>query len=337
LLLNEKRIPVMANAALQTSRFGFQKIGAEQGFESGDYDFMLDTVDALLGGPASKFWFVNQATGSDSAGGTSAHPFATVQRAVDAATANGATGWQIIVSPGSYDETVTIARPIFGSYAGQIVGAGPKGSVAIAPSTTDAGAIINHADDMALINIGAAANGTGMAILNTGARFNYVGGKFENDDGTGLCVRMTLGTVAQRAAHTHGGGADCSLLACEFAWAASGLQLMGTDYGAVTELRVEGCYFHDLATSHILEAVGSGGSAAVMFNSLLLRNNVHGRDEAGSEPTNYILLNGDNANSGLVAGCQFPTALAGGLNLVSTKLIWAGNLHTGGISTGQPR
>lgn len=326
----------MVNVLLQTPRFAFQKIGVSQEIEPDDYNTMLDTLDALLVGPSGKSWFVNGATGSDAAVGSAAHPFATVQHAVDAATVNNATGWAIFVAPGSYDETVTIARPTIGSFAGQIIGYGPKGSVALAPSTVNAGALINHADDITLINFGAAANGTGTAVINTGARFNAYGSKFENDDGTGLCVQMTLGTVAQRAAKTRGGGADCALLGCELAWAASGLELTCTDYGAVTELRVEGCYFHDLDTKHILETVGSGGSAAVMFNSLLLRNNVHGRDEAGTEPTDYILLNGSNANAGLVTGCQFPSALAGGKNLVSTLLLWVGNLHTGGISTTQP-
>jgi hypothetical protein len=147
---------------------------------------------------------------------------------------------------------------------------------------------------------------------------------------------MTLGTVAQHAAHTKGNGADCLFESCEFAWAASGVELVCTDYGSVTELQIVNCWFHDLDTKHIYETVGSGGSAAVMYKTLLLQGNVHMKDEAGTAPTDYVLLNGNNGNTGLMTGCVFPQALAGGKVLVSTALVVAGCFFTGGISTAQP-
>jgi hypothetical protein len=275
-------------------------------------------------------WYVGGPSASDfNAGTTPQSGFGTFSKALSKVS----SGQVIGVLPGTYDEIVTISRSLSGI---SIIGLGGLGSAAIAPSGANDTGITNHADDMLLVNIGGAGLGTGTGIVNTGSRLRCVGCKFENDDGTGLAAQMTLGTVAQIAAGTRGKGSDCSLVGCEFAWAASGLQLSGTDFGAVTELQVVNGWFHDLATSHISEAVGSGGAAGVMFNSIRIQGNTFQTDEAGSQPTNYILLNGANTNTGIVCGNFFPTALNAGLNLVSTALLWVGNLHPAGLSTTQP-
>jgi hypothetical protein len=268
--------------------------------------------------------------------GTNSRTMSPDYPTISAAIAAAASGYTIAIQPGSYDEAVSITRSSGGIDGLCLVGLGNPGDVAIAPSATNAGALVNDVDDLTLINVGLASNGTGTALVNTGARLRALGCKIENDDGTGLCVQMTLGTVAQRAAHTKGGGADCRFNGCEFAWAASGLTITCTDYGAVTELQILNSWFHDLDTKHILETVGSGGSAAVMYNSLLIQGNIFGRDEAGNQPTDYIILNGSNANTGMASGNFFPTAINGGKNLVSTLLFWVSNFHTGGISTAQP-
>lgn len=297
--------------------------------QRGDVLFDSRSIAAMLA--VGNVWFVNGATGNNTSGiGSSALPYQTISKALTVA----ASGDVISVAPGSYNETLTIPRS-FGDGL-TIIGQGNQGSIGLAPTTTNAGAVINDADDVTFINVGMAANGTGSALINTGARMRAFSCKLENDDGTGLCAQMTLGTVAQRDAHTKGGGADCLFSACEFAWAASGVKVTGTDYGALTELRIQGCRFHDLATSHILESVGSGGSAAVTYASLEIVGNTFGPDEAGAMPTKFILLNANNANSGLVTGNSFPTALNSTLNLVSTKLFWVGNFHPAGLSTAQP-
>lgn len=278
-------------------------------------------------------WFVDSSNGRDTFGGvTLEKPFLTIQRAVDKASPGDA----IMIAPGSYDETVTIDRPSGGSMALVMIGLGPKGSVAIAPTSSNAGALVNHADDVSLFNVGLAAVGTGAALVNTGSRLRAFGCKLENDDGTGECAQMTLGTVAQDAAGTRGNGADCLLYGCEFAWAASGIELVCTDYGAVTELQVVNSWFHDLDANHIYETVGSGGSAGVMYASLKLQGNVHQTNEAGTAPAKYVLLNGNNANSGIMTGCVFPQAAAGGKVLLSTALVCVGSYFTDGLSTGQP-
>jgi hypothetical protein len=283
------------------------------------------------GGPV---FFVNPYASGNGNGSSPSQAFTTVQRAVNAVgSQRGAT---IILAPGSYDEAVVISRPTNGSLALTIQGMGGKGDVGIAPTATNAGALVNDADDVTLVNVGLAANGTGVALVNTGARLRLWGCKLENDDGTGSCADMTLGTVAQRAAGTKGGGADCSLNGCEFAWAANGVIMTCTDYGAVTELQIRDGWFHDMDTKHITEAVGSGGSAAVTFASLLIAGCMFAENEAGVAPTNYIDLNADNANSGSIFGCYFPEAINGGKVLVGTGTIVVGSYFTGGINAAQP-
>lgn len=280
---------------------------------------------------AGATWFVSGANGNDTTkGGVSrGTSFATIGKAIVSA----GPGDTIVVSPGSYDEAVVIPR---GKGPLTIVGLGNKGDVGISPSAANAVALTNDADDVTLQNLDLNANGTGKAFVNTGSRLRAYGCKFENDDGTGECAQMTIQTVAQRAAGTKGNGADCRLEGCEFAWAADGVEIVCTDQGAVTELQIVDCWFHDMDGHHIKETVGSGGAAGVMYASLLLQGNTHSRNEAGVAPTDYVLLDGDNANSGTVAGCLFPEALAGGKVLLSTKLISVGNFFTDGVSSGQP-
>ena len=259
--------------------------------------------------------------------------YQTIQAGINAALKGGS----VIVYPkgdgSGYDETVTIPRTKPNL---SIIGAGGKGAVFIEPSTEDAAGMVVHADDITLINIGVAGEDETVgvyALAGSGSRFRAYGCKFE---GSEQQVRWGPGTVAQEAAGTHGNGADVLLENCEFCWGANGIVLVCTDYGAVTQFRVINPKFHNLSVKHVTEVVGSGGSAAVMFTNLEINGGVFDDLEDGTDPTNYIDLNGDNANTGIVTKCSFPVALNSGLNLVSTALKWVGNLHPAGLSTGQP-
>lgn len=280
-------------------------------------------------------FFVDPTNGSDGYAGTFDNPFATVQRAVNLSRAGGTIG----LAPGEYDEEVVIARAAGGDqlYALNnltIYAYGGRGSAYIATSTTNGVALTNHTDDLTLINVGCDGDGTGAGLINDGSRLRAYGCKIEGDD---VACQMTLGTVAQEAAGTHGRGADCLFdQNCEFAWAAQGLLITCTDYGAVTELQVANSNFHDHSAAAIDESVGSGGSAAVLYQGLRVNNCIFNDLEDGTAPTAFILLNDNNANAGMVTQCAFPTAINSGKNLVSTALHWVSNFHTGGISTGQP-
>lgn len=278
-----------------------------------------------------RYIFVSPSGAAGHRGDSLTRSFNTVQAAVDAATA----GSVILVAPGGYDETVTISRTA--AHAGlTIMGMGGRGAAYIEPSTEDADGMIVHADDVTLINIGVAGEDTtagNVALEVSGSRFRAYSCKFE---GGAKQLVIGPGTVAQEAAGTHGNAGDSLFVDCEFCWGTDGIHLTCTDYGAVTQGRLERCRFHNLSGKHITETVGSGGSAAVTFQNITVHKCTFDDLDDGTAPTNYIDLNGDNANTGVVSQCVFPTAINSGLNLVSTAMHWVSNYHTGGVSTGQP-
>ena len=279
--------------------------------------------------PAGTPWYVSSTTGSNSnTGKTSSLPVATISKAVASASANDT----ILIAPGAYDETVTIPRTLSKL---TLWGMGGRGSAFIDPSTEDAAGMIVHADDITLINLGVAAEDdtSAAALTVTGSRFRAYSSKIE---GGAKQVVIGPGTVAQEAAGTHGRAGDCAFYDCEICWGTQGFVLTGTDFGAVTQLRIYDCDFHDLSTSSIDEATGAGGAAGVHFFGLWVRRCNFDDAEDGTAPTAFILLNDDNANAGNVSNCTFPTAINSGKNLVSTALHWISNYHTGGVSTGQP-
>lgn len=251
-----------------------------------------------------------------------------IQAAIDEAAA----GDTILIEPGSYTEQLTIARTKSNL---TLISIGGRGAAFTEPTTEDAGGLICHADDVTIVGLGIAAEDdtSAASMLITGSRFRGYGMKVE---GGADQVVIGPGTVAQEAAGTHGVGADWLFEDCEFCWGTDGIVLTCTDYGAVTQGRIRRSLFHNLSGKHLTEAVGSGGAAAVAFQNIWVEECVFSPSDAGDLPTNFIDLNGDNANTGVVARCVFPTAIDSAKNLVSTAMLWVSNYHTGGISTGQP-
>jgi hypothetical protein len=250
----------------------------------------------------------------------------SIQAAIDEAQA----GDVIYIEAGEYDEEVSIP---FGTNNITLVGIGGRGGAFIAPSAANPTALTVHGNDITVINVGCEGSGTGKGLRVTGARFRAYGSKFE---GGAEAVRIGPGTAAQVDVSA-GDGADGLFEDCEFAWSARGLMIAASDYGAVTQLRVRNCRFHNLTTAHIDE-VGAGGgvTASIQYRNLEIKDNVFDRDENGAEPTQYVLLNDDNTNTGIVTGNRFPSAINGGKNLVSTACYWVSNFHTGGVSAAQP-
>lgn len=293
-------------------------------------------LPGILGANGDNVLWVDSANGSVNGSGTQQdNAFSTIQAAVDRILAFGSAGSFILVAPGQYDETVTIARNANLTNL-TIIGLGGRGAAFIEPTTEDASGMLVHSDDVSLYNLGVAGEDetSAIALTVTGARFRAYGCKFEG----GLTqILIGPGTVAQEAAGTHGTGADGLFDDCEICWGTNGFVLQGTDYGGCTQLRIRKCRFHDLTAESVGENVGSGGSAAVTFFGLVVDDSVFEEAEDGTQPTNWFDLDADNANTGIVTGCKFTVALAGtAKNVVSTAVIWTGNFHTGGISTGQP-
>lgn len=273
-------------------------------------------------------YFVDPVNGSDSNrnGLSWQEAFATIQKAVTTMSSYD----RALIAPGSYDEQITIARS---KSKIELIALGGRGAAFVEPSASNPVALTNEADDVTIIGLGLAGSGTGSALVNRGRRFRARGAKLE---GGGSSVKLTLGTAAQIAALTHGKGDDVRFDDCEFAWGSKLVELICTDYGALTQAKFYDCEFHNQGAAAFEESNGSGGAAGVRYRDLLIADCVFGRMEDGSEPTAYVLLNDDNANSGIVTRCSFPSAINSGKSLVSTKLIWTSNFHSGGISTAQP-
>lgn len=248
-----------------------------------------------------------------------------LQRAINAAK----TGALIYVLPGDYEENVVIPATKDNL---TLIGLGGRGAVSVV-ADEDGVALTNHGRDVSLVNIGLAGDGTGGGLVNTGRRFRALQCKIEG--GTDVAI-VGPGTVAQIAANSKDKGDDGLFEDCEFAYADNGVVLQCSDYGASGQNRFRRCTFHNIATAHVAERVGSGGSSAVGYRDIELTDCVFLADEDGALPTKFLDLNDNNANTGQVARCVFPTDLDGGLNLVSTKVLWIANYHTDGVSAGQP-
>lgn len=269
-----------------------------------------------------QMWWVDYNAGSDAHGGRDhISPMKTITKALSMASADDI----IMVAPGTYIEAVTVLLAKDGI---SIVGMGGPGQVIVTPSATDATALTVIGDNLTVHNVVFTGKGTGSALINYGANTQFKGCRF-----TGGTIGAVLikATVAQ--ALTHGSGERFKAIECEFDSAATGITLNGTDAGALDDPHFIGCHFHDHSAAAFEEA---GGTASDRWDGLRIHDCLFSRVLAGTEPTKYISLDDDNGNSGVVSNCVFPTALAGGLNLVSTLCIWVSNSHTGGLSNGQP-
>ena len=282
----------------------------------------------VTGGMGGDAWFVDPVSGVNTNSGKSANrAFLTMAKALTKAGSNDT----VYMLPGQSEEAALTIAATQKKLA--IIGLGGRGAAYIKTSTANGTTLTNHADDVTLVNVGLEGIGTGGGLLNTGQRLRAYASKIE---GGSLALDLSMGTVAQIAAATRGKGADLLFDDCEIAWATTGVKLTGTDYGAVTQARFRRCLFHNLSAASFEEATGASGEASIRFRDLEVSDSTFMGMEDGTAPTAYMLLNDNNSNTGLVTRSSFPTALAGGLNLVSTNVDWVCNYHTGGVSTGQP-
>jgi hypothetical protein len=247
---------------------------------------------------------------------------ATITGALSAASA----GDRIIVAPGDYDETVTITKDNI-----TIIGAGPRASVAIAPTTTNANAIVvdgttagGRVEEVYLVNLNGDADGTGAGLYLKGniRRFRAQGCKFEAADTTGKAVRLdnTSGVSV----------GDVILRDCEICWAQTGVSIEISAGGEqTTQLWIEDCLFHNLTANHIINATGSTAGVGIHGCRFLTLDD-------GTAPTGTYVDLRAGTTTGLISGCYFPAAINGGKVLVDTGVVVVGCYFTGGINTTAP-
>lgn len=243
---------------------------------------------------------------------------ATIQGAVDAAAA----GDIIYISPGVYDETVSVSKRL------TLVGLGGRGAAYIEPSTAGAEGMQVTASDVTLINLGVAGHSTADYALNVngngaaknGKRFRAYGCKFEGPTGT---VVLLNGDANYQAT-------DALFEDCEFAWGGSGVIFDDSGYGYPTQIRIRRCWFHNLT------AVGVGLATGGGVANLEITDCVFDNAEDGTAPTDYIKV--DRAgDTGIVSGCRFATATnAAGVLTIAAGILWVANATEAGWSSARP-
>lgn len=283
-------------------------------------------IPGVDGGPAlltlGKIITVDPILGRDSGSSVTT---ATIQRAIDRAS----PGDVILVKPGEYAENLVIPST---KERIAILGAGGRGAVANAP---DAGSpLIVHADDVTIQNLGQEAPAAGTAAQIHGRRFRSRRCKYE---GGSIALTIGPGTVIDIDAGTTNNGSDALFEDDEFAWSAEGVRLVGSDYGAATQIRLLRCLFHNLTAACLSEAHVAGGANFDHYRDLDVRDCRFQRQEDGTAPAKFIDLNDDNANTGVIAGCDIEHATnAVAVLALSTKLLWLGNRTEAGISAARP-
>jgi hypothetical protein len=226
---------------------------------------------------------------------------------------------ELLIAPGSYDETVTVSKANV-----RLIGLGGRGAVFIEPSAAGAEGMQVTADDVTLINVGVDGDDTADYALNLNSvsRFRAEGCKIESGGGTGI-ICLINGTTGDQTA-------DALFRDCEFAW--GGKAVVGDDstYGYPTQIFFDKCHFHNI-TTHMF-GVNTGG----LFKNLHVRDCFFGNLEDNTPPTDYILLS-DNGNTGFFAGNFFATATnATGVLTIGSGIMWGPNGTEAGWSTARP-
>lgn len=281
-----------------------------------------DELESLLAGLTfGTNYFVDGANGDDGADGDSLQsPFATIQEAVDSASA----GDVIYIAPGDYDEAVVIVTDNL-----TLVGLGGKGAVSIVPSASNATAIkidgttaSGRVEEVTLVNIGGECNGTGSGLHVKGniRRFRAYGSKFE-----GGANALKLESTAE------GSVGDSQFIDCEFAWATTAVLIAVSGAGdPVTQTLFKNCLFHNYAARGIYVT-------DTFTADLWVKDSFFGFEENGTAPSNEFVKADIASSSGMFAGNFFATATnASSVLAIASGIMWVANATEAGFSTARP-
>lgn len=298
-------------------------------YPNGLTSFGIPLVGSGVPTNVGSYIFVDGFNGSDGNSGSSASEAKrTIQAAVTASDPNSV----IMIAPGAYDETVTIAR---GLGPLTFVGLGNQGDVGIAPSTTAARGMTNNSDDVTLINVGVAGESTAdFACFSTGSRFRVYGCKMEGVDTSGAALGIGPGSVAQVNAGTAGNCGDVNLYNTELCWSKNGLALVASDYGVPTQVFVQGMRIHNVDGTEILGVPAAFGIGSV--RNLMYVDGVFEALEDGTNPSDYI-----NVNTAFDTGVFARNSLAIATNAsadikIGAGIMWVSNGTEAGWSTARP-
>lgn len=264
---------------------------------------------------AGKFIFVG--SGAPSTGVTTANIAAAITAAV--------SGDVIMLGPQAYQED-GLTIPV-GLNNVVIIGNGNRGACSITPATAGAEGLQVLGNNITLLNVDIVTTTTADYALSLGnattgpTGFRAYQCQFAGPTG----VNPACGVLVRGA--TNALFDDCELSTC-----ANSILFQTNAAGTPTRIRIRDSWFRNAATVNL--GVVSTTVASVI--GLDVCNNIFSRQEAGTEPTDYILLN-SNGNIGFFSNNKFATATnAAAVLTIGTGLIWGANVTEAGYSTTRP-
>ena len=281
------------------------------------------------------YWFVDQATGSDStSGGTSIDSaFATITKALSVAQA----GDTIVIAPATYAENLSVTTDYI-----SMIGWSPSGyarpdivpTTGVALSVTANGFVANHLRFASSDNsdsVGQHGNGflyndcvfDGNALQSSKANLRLVGNTTDNTASEGKILNSYI----------RGGGAAGIVIQHKLA---------ATGGEGTTDNEIAGCRFVDNVTSDLLSAVNTNGGGAGIYINLSVHDNQFMTSGASYKYINFAAgAAGDlTANSCLISNNFFADeALTGGTgNQIDlggqSKAHFAGNYSDASVVNG---
>lgn len=250
------------------------------------------------------------------------NPFGSIRRANVAGTLqavidDAVAGDVIYIDPGTYDENIVVAT------AGlTLVGVGARGQPWINPAT-GVGLQIDTVDDIVIVNLGIAGDGSPAAALRltSTSESRFYGCKFEGS--ADVLVLLEGSDTAQCA--------NLMFFDCEFAWGTVGMEFDNSSYGYPTQILVRRCFFHDVTTAHMRDEAAGGAAKDLWVEDCRFMNS-----EDGTEPTDYIILDHVD-NTGFFSGNYFAAATITAAKMtIDAGIIWVGNYAENGLSAARP-
>lgn len=255
--------------------------------------------------------------------------FGTLAQAV--AQCVSGRGDVINLFPGTYDESVIVDKDNV-----TIVGIGGATAVSVAPQSGDLFALNVYANDVTILGVDFAADGTAAFAVNVfGDRFRADGCKFENaTNGGATAFLIGPATIAQKAAlNITGSGSDSIVSNSEFCWSNDGVILQSSDFGAATENRFYNCRFHNITADEISEN-DAGGIGSV--RSLGVLDCTFDNQEDNTAPTHYVNIS-SAGSTGMFSRNSFALATNAAAKLaIATDILWVTNGTEAGWSTARP-